>query len=501
MDDSTPEPELASTAQASSSLRMPRSPFTPLASAIYASLWVLVMMHGWGDRIGSEPTSWLQKPVESAERIINRNLEMAEAGGRAGRGRAFHEALYGAFDETLEGALEISFDASDLVTSPSYYEYASGDGSAQRLRAETIRSVLLAESGDSQGARDVASELSNPAVTRAILSIYGLDEPIPVAPSPNALEHLAEAGIEDWLLERAAVRLLKQHGDDAAAASITNQTADRGSQWLLGYDLLTATNFALMAAGLLIAIGVAKGRMLASPATPLHVPWRADTGFGVLVRADFWNRFYFILLGPIGAASDFPQWFFLLYTWGNLIASLPLLWLVYRYLLLPSPRLNLTTFGFCREAMGLRWLGFAFLAALSIDLLGTTAISWGAWAFGSVGHWAEGIDETLIWGSTQEVIASCIDYVVWAPVFEELSFRGLLYLTLRRKFGALTAASLSAGIFSGLHFYTLPGFLMTFWSGFVWALVLERTRSLLPGILAHAAYNLFFVLGIVLVYR
>lgn len=506
MDDTTPEPESTVTAQASSSSRAPRapvarSPFTPLASAIYASLWVLVMMHGWGGRIGSDPTSWLQEPASTAVRVINRNLEMAEANARAGRWREIRQALYGSYDEALEGTLEVAFDTSDLLASQAEYEVPTEDSARRRLRIETTRAVLLAEAGDAPGARHVANALSSPAVTRAVLTVYDLLESDPLAPSADALAHLAEAGLEDWLLERAAIRLLARNGDAAGAEAIARESVDRGSRWQRGSDLLTASNFALTAIGLLALSLVARGRILAAPATPIHAPWRADTGFGVLVRADFWNRLYFVLLTPIGTALNFPEWFLLFYTWGSLVASLPLLWLIYKYLLLPDPKLHLATFGLPPNAADWRNVGAAFLAVLSIGLLGATAILWASWSLGFAGHWAEGVDETLIWGTTQEVIATCIDYLVWTPVFEELAFRGLLYLTLRRKFGAFTAASLSAGLFSAVHFYALPGFLMTFWNGFVWALALERTRSLLPGILAHSAYNLLFVLGIVWIYR
>ncbi len=64
-----------------------------------------------------------------------------------------------------------------------------------------------------------------------------------------------------------------------------------------------------------------------------------------------------------------------------------------------------------------------------------------------------------------------------------------------------SASGLSAAFFSSLHFYSLPGFLATLWSGTVWALVLERSRSLLPAIAAHSIYNLLYVADIVLVYR
>ena len=73
--------------------------------------------------------------------------------------------------------------------------------------------------------------------------------------------------------------------------------------------------------------------------------------------------------------------------------------------------------------------------------------------------------------------------------------------TLRNRFGLWSAALLSAGFFSAVHFYSLPGFLMTFWSGFVWAIAFERARSLIPGIAAHTIYNLLFVAGVLLTYR
>jgi len=84
---------------------------------------------------------------------------------------------------------------------------------------------------------------------------------------------------------------------------------------------------------------------------------------------------------------------------------------------------------------------------------------------------------------------------VWAGVFEEVTCRGVLYLSLRRRFGVLFSAALSAAVFGGLHFYSAFGFVCVSVFGFVQALAVERTRSLLPAILAHAATNFFLLLG------
>ena len=141
------------------------------------------------------------------------------------------------------------------------------------------------------------------------------------------------------------------------------------------------------------------------------------------------------------------------------------------------------------------------LCAIAIDLLGTHALAWTSWGFGVSSSWAEGFDEILVWGSHPEALLTGADYVLWAPALEELAFRGLLYYSLRHRLSPLVAATVTAVFFAGLHFYSLPGFLMTLWSGLVWALAFERLRSLLPGIGAHAVYNGLYIAGLVLLYR
>ena len=139
--------------------------------------------------------------------------------------------------------------------------------------------------------------------------------------------------------------------------------------------------------------------------------------------------------------------------------------------------------------------------ALAIDLLGTHALAWATWALGFGSSWAEGFDELLVWGTNLDALATAMAYILWAPGMEELAFRGVLYYSLRHRLTPLAAALTTAGFFAGLHFYSLPGFLMTAWSGLVWALAFERLRSLLPGIGAHAVYNVLYVAGLVLLYR
>ena len=83
-----------------------------------------------------------------------------------------------------------------------------------------------------------------------------------------------------------------------------------------------------------------------------------------------------------------------------------------------------------------------------------------------------------------------LEFVVYAPVLEEIAFRGILFGTLRRKFSFAPAAFIGALVFAVAHGYGWIGFLSVLWSGVVWAWGYEKTGSLLPGMLAHALNNL-----------
>ena len=77
-----------------------------------------------------------------------------------------------------------------------------------------------------------------------------------------------------------------------------------------------------------------------------------------------------------------------------------------------------------------------------------------------------------------------------APICEETFFRGMLFGGLRRRMPRIPAALISGLVFGGLHAATgvsaIP-VLVVF--GVVLALVYERTRSLVPGMILHAFNN------------
>jgi membrane protease YdiL (CAAX protease family) len=431
--------------QGTGATRSMPNPFSTATTALYAAAWLLVMFQGWGAQIGADPTSWLQHPADTAARVVERDLELASAVERVEPGRELRRNLYGSFDEVLDASIWIQRDAADAVASRVETGQESPD---TLLRTNAQLSVLLAEAGRLDEASEVAEHSRNSELEAA-----------------------------------------------NSALMISLESEERGARWLRRSDMMTAANMLLIAAGALVLIALARGTIRLQSPLPLVVPWSSALGFAVMVRADFWNRLYFVSLAQLGESPSF------LYAWGTLIASLPMLWLVYRHLLTPSSGALLEPFGLSRQTLRLQRIVPIAGAVVAINFLGTTVLAWGSWGLGFEGHWAEGLDETLIWGHTREVIETSIDYVLLTPVLEELLFRGLLFFTLRNRFGMWNAALMSSLFFSAVHFYSLPGFLMTFWSGFVWAIAFERARSLLPGMAAHAIYNLFFVAGILLIYR
>lgn len=79
--------------------------------------------------------------------------------------------------------------------------------------------------------------------------------------------------------------------------------------------------------------------------------------------------------------------------------------------------------------------------------------------------------------------------LVLAPMAEEMLLRGLAYPLMRRHLGVIVSALLSAGIFALIH-GNLVQAVAVVPMGIVLALIYERTRSIWPGVAAHALYNM-----------
>jgi membrane protease YdiL (CAAX protease family) len=138
-------------------------------------------------------------------------------------------------------------------------------------------------------------------------------------------------------------------------------------------------------------------------------------------------------------------------------------------------------------------LGAGALIATTLGLAGT--------ALGLSSHWSEWFDDELAFGDTTAIAANAVGSVVLAPLFEEVVFRGLLFSTLRSALPATAAIALSGLIFGVAHGYGALGFLDVASSGMLWAWAFEKTKSIWPGMAAHAATNLVVTASVLALLR
>jgi uncharacterized protein len=312
---------------------------------------------------------------------------------------------------------------------------------------------------------------------------------------------VAEVLPSGWFYDRLAERLARRANDPALVASIQEQAAARVDRQFLRSYRLTLVELGVMAVGTVVCVLLWFKRNESSSFVRLHEPgvpppWPGSVGAAVLLRG-----------GAIGAMVT---GLFLLYappenaSFRALVIPLtnaPVLLLAYKHLLRPSGM----TFD---DGFGLE-IGWARAGRLVAAVLAVVAVGlWGGWvmdrlseSFHLTSHWTEWFDADLIWASPSLTAISLVEYVIFAPLFEELAFRGLLFAILRRKFSFLPAALISAGIFGIAHGYGLVGLLSVCWSGVLWAWIYEKTGSLLPGILAHAINNLLVCLAVMALLR
>ncbi len=98
------------------------------------------------------------------------------------------------------------------------------------------------------------------------------------------------------------------------------------------------------------------------------------------------------------------------------------------------------------------------------------------------------ISEVVRSGGFVTIILFVFVLGVMPALCEETLFRGFLYTSLRRKHGVFWSVLVSATVFAGVHMD--PGaFLQLFVLGVVFALVMERTKSLIPSMVAHCLWN------------
>ena len=312
---------------------------------------------------------------------------------------------------------------------------------------------------------------------------------------------LAETLPSGWFYDHLAARLARRAGNQDLLVTVEEQSArreDRVQQWIR--PLISFESICLVM-GSLMLLGVARLRgqrmnilRLHGPGVP--PPWSGETAGAVILRGG--------ALGVVTTALILSTPSFQHVSLRALaipLANLPLLVLAYIQLLKPAGLTFTNGFGLGIKREDLGRLACTVLAVVAAGL-------WGEWVMGRAAeflhlnnHWTEWFDQDLVWGTPPVIAVSILEYVVFAPIFEELAFRGLLFAMLRRRFEFLPAALISTSLFALAHGYSLIGFISVFWSGFLWAWIYERTGSLIPGMVAHAMNNLLVCLTVMALLR
>ncbi|MEK6786345.1 MAG: type II CAAX endopeptidase family protein [Nitrospirota bacterium] len=312
---------------------------------------------------------------------------------------------------------------------------------------------------------------------------------------------LAETLPSGWFYDHLAARLARRAGNQDLLVTVEEQSArreDRVQQWIR--PLISFESICLVM-GSLMLLGVARLRgqrmnilRLHGPGVP--PPWSGETAGAVILRGG--------ALGVVTTALILSTPSFQHVSLRALaipLANLPLLVLAYIQLLKPAGLTFTNGFGLGIKREDLGRLACTVLAVVAAGL-------WGEWVMGRAAeflhlnnHWTEWFDQDLVWGTPPVIAVSILEYVVFAPIFEELAFRGLLFAMLRRRLEFLPAALISTSLFALAHGYSLIGFISVFWSGFLWAWIYERTGSLIPGMVAHAMNNLLVCLTVMALLR
>jgi membrane protease YdiL (CAAX protease family) len=464
-----------------------------LTALLAASLAALT----WARATTDLPLLALEHPVETAVRVQERNLILAEH--RGPRWRKLRNLVAGGGpDERAEAvaAFRDAVRALDRKPPPAAPPRARG-----ALLARIA--IVLLEQGAAGEARvalarleDAGEPLSAEVIRRAYLGPSPDDRAalgeargllaIPGAPSPS------------WTTSRLAARFLARAGDgDGAGASLASlrQAAARYGRRA---DGAAALFYGLVLLGALcLTASAISGRWFPPLAEGQpRAPWTLEQGWSVAMRGTAAVLLVAIVGLPVLQAALGIQSLPL----SSLLAALPLLVLLERRLLAPAQLSAGEVFGLrpraTAPAVAVAALG---LAALWLGL--ESLIILGAQAAGLVLPWSDTVHEDVILGGAPVVVSVLLDGIVVAPVVEEIAFRGLVYGSLRARFAPWPAALLSAALFASLHLHQPIGMAVVFTGAVASALVYERTRSLWPCIAAHALNNVFALAIEPLLYR
>lgn len=467
----------------------PAPRFSPFLTGLSASILLgTVLLFAWLQATVPR-LSRVDEPARALALMVSRSMDLEEVFADA---PAWEQVL---FDLTMSDSGET------LPLAAAWYEELADSFPDPSVRLQLA--ILEGEAGrlDRVRVRVQAWALDQepfPIFARWLSVAYG--EPRVGREDEVALQaELAERMPAGWFYDRLAVGIAAKAGDQPLLSAIKGAQLSRTEPLAQRARFLASLQLLCIGAGLAALVPIVrwKGdrRALRVGTAPVPPLWSGRLGLVVLVRGGAISALLTLALLAFETDS------LLVRALAIPLTNLPILLLAQRHLFGP------TGVGFI-QGLGLRplpaaWgrLGTMLAVLLAAALLGEWGLGRVAEAWDLSSHWTEWFDGDLVWGSGLVLAVSLLEYVLFAPLFEELVFRGLLFATLRRRYGWGGAAAISAGIFALAHGYGIVGTVSVFWSGILWAWAYEKTGSLLPGMAAHMLNNLLVCAAVMALLR
>lgn len=439
------------------------------ALVLVAFVVLVVRLHLTSTRVDS-----VSDPDRALALIVERTMDLDDALAAAS---PLERRLY---------ALTLTDGGGSLAQAIDWYEELAPT-TAGDIFVDVRLAILRGEAGRLADVQEVVADWHARGEARAadVVATAYLAAPVePGWPARQAVDRLVDAG---WFHDRLALRLAPRIGDGGWLAETRQAARARTERLLRLIRGFAASELLLLTLGVAAALSVIVARRRVVAAAPLPPPWRGRDGLVVIVRGGAGGVLVTVALLTLAGWAHRGS--AILEGVSLPLVYVPVLLLAGRRLLAPAGLGFVGGFGLRPGGGG--WLPLARVAAILAGAGIAIDITLGliSEAAGVPSHWTEWFDEDLAWGSAGVLVANLLGTVVFAPVLEEIVFRGLLYGTLRRWVGWPAAAVLSAAVFAGAHGYGVAGFGSVFASGIMWAVAYEKTRSLLPGIVAHAANN------------
>ncbi|PWU25471.1 MAG: hypothetical protein C5B48_01185 [Candidatus Rokuibacteriota bacterium] len=427
------------------------------------------------------PLSQLDEPEDSLERLVARELDLREA---MQRGLAWEWRLY----RFLSGADDAVGEARD------WYEELTE--TIESASADLHLAILRAESGEWDRVEDALAEWKSSGESGERMGVWVsaayLDPPPDAESGTDIIADIRDERAPDWFTDTLVARIAARIGDAATGLEARAAIVERGRVLRMRLRMLTAFITALLLLGAVSLVrGLTRRASVRVADAPVPPDWSLGDGYALFVRAlgvpQAITFVVIFLLPDRNTPFDTPL---------AMAADLTIFWWVARYLRSRQQPIA-PTFGLVPRWDAWRQLAGVTLVLIAIALVSDSLIDTAGGLIGLKSHWADGFSEDLLWDPRWTFALDCVNVTVWAPIVEELTFRGLLYATLRTRLPAWPSALVSATLFAIPHGYAAAGSLSVLVSGLLWAWAYERTRSLIPGLLAHSANNVLSTLWVV----